>query len=139
MVSKASEDLPDPDRPVSTVRVSRGLSTSIFLRLCARAPRMEMFFSIWVSGCGSDRALEVCRKWGWNPYYARITATVRQGPRICWGLTRIQKNIIRTKPRHRNPGRPRVLHRTKISVDGGGFPAALNSVRAGTIALFHSI
>src|ERR1700733_12810455 len=46
MVSKASDDLPDPDRPVSTVSVSRGISTSTFLRLCSRAPRMEMFLSI---------------------------------------------------------------------------------------------
>src|SRR3569832_2241540 len=46
MVSNARLDLPDPDRPVSTVSVSRGISTSTFLRLCSRAPRMEMFFSI---------------------------------------------------------------------------------------------
>src|ERR1700712_89353 len=46
MVSKARLDLPEPDRPVSTVSVSRGISTSTFLRLCSRAPRMEMFFSI---------------------------------------------------------------------------------------------
>src|ERR1700754_2655008 len=46
MVSKASEDLPEPDRPVRTGSVSRGISTSTFLRLCSRAPRMEMFFSI---------------------------------------------------------------------------------------------
>src|SRR5690348_13946789 len=41
MVSKASEDLPDPDRPVITTRLSRGMSTSIFFRLCSRAPRTE--------------------------------------------------------------------------------------------------
>src|SRR4029077_21248438 len=46
MVSKARLDLPEPDRPVSTVNVSRGISTSMFLRLCSRAPRMEMFFSM---------------------------------------------------------------------------------------------
>src|SRR5688572_4270181 len=39
MVSKASEDLPDPDSPVITTRRSRGMSTSIFLRLWTRAPR----------------------------------------------------------------------------------------------------
>src|ERR1700752_1094565 len=42
MVSKASEDLPDPLRPVITVRVFLGISTSIFLRLCWRAPRTEI-------------------------------------------------------------------------------------------------
>src|SRR5262249_27007030 len=43
---KASEDLPEPERPVRTVSVSRGISTSTFFRLCSRAPRMEMFFSM---------------------------------------------------------------------------------------------
>src|SRR6476620_10835900 len=38
MVSKASEDLPEPLRPVITVKVLRGISTSIFFRLCWRAP-----------------------------------------------------------------------------------------------------
>src|SRR5262245_27770732 len=42
MVSKASEDLPEPDRPVSTTNWSRGRSRSMFLRLCSRAPRIEM-------------------------------------------------------------------------------------------------
>src|SRR6266540_4010609 len=40
MVSKASEDLPEPERPVKTASLSRGISTSMFLRLCSRAPRM---------------------------------------------------------------------------------------------------
>jgi N-acyl-D-amino-acid deacylase len=39
MVSKARLDLPEPDRPVMTVRLSRGMSTSMPLRLCSRAPR----------------------------------------------------------------------------------------------------
>src|SRR6202012_4690255 len=40
MVSKASEDLPEPDSPVNTTSLSRGISTSMFLRSCSRAPRM---------------------------------------------------------------------------------------------------
>src|SRR6266545_4582112 len=40
MVSKASEDLPEPERPVNTTSLSRGISRSTFLRLCSRAPRM---------------------------------------------------------------------------------------------------
>lgn len=40
MVSKASEDLPDPERPVNTISFSRGSSTVRFLRLCSRAPLM---------------------------------------------------------------------------------------------------
>src|SRR5206468_12312311 len=42
MVSKAREDLPDPLRPVMTTSLSRGISTSRFLRLCSRAPRMTI-------------------------------------------------------------------------------------------------
>src|SRR5258708_39909228 len=40
MVSKASDDLPDPDRPVKTTSLSRGISRSMFLRFCSRAPRI---------------------------------------------------------------------------------------------------
>ncbi len=42
MVSKASELLPEPDSPVITTSFSRGSSSVMFLRLCSRAPRMEM-------------------------------------------------------------------------------------------------
>src|SRR3546814_7183234 len=38
----SSEDLPDPDRPVITVSLSRGRSSETFFRLCVRAPRMRM-------------------------------------------------------------------------------------------------
>src|SRR5581483_1554547 len=47
MVSKASEDLPEPDSPVNTISASRGISRSTFLRLCSRAPRTWMV--LWVS------------------------------------------------------------------------------------------
>ena len=43
MVSKASEDLPEPESPVMTTRLSRGMSTSMFLRLCSRAPRTTIW------------------------------------------------------------------------------------------------
>ena len=48
MVSNASEDLPEPDRPVSTTSSPRGMSTLTFFRLCSRAPRtrMKRFWSI---------------------------------------------------------------------------------------------
>src|SRR3982750_2124081 len=46
MVSNARLLFPDPDRPVMTVSDSRGISTSIPLRLCSRAPRTEMWVSI---------------------------------------------------------------------------------------------
>src|SRR5215467_3323778 len=38
MVSKARLDLPEPDRPVITMSLSRGISSEMFLRLCTRAP-----------------------------------------------------------------------------------------------------
>src|SRR5437667_9121372 len=38
MVSKAKLDLPEPERPVTTMRLSRGISSAMFLRLCTRAP-----------------------------------------------------------------------------------------------------
>src|SRR5204862_7648451 len=38
MVSKASEDLPEPDSPVMTTSASRGIATVMSLRLCSRAP-----------------------------------------------------------------------------------------------------
>src|SRR5262249_21651725 len=39
MVSNASDDLPDPETPVTTVNELCGISTSMFLRLWTRAPR----------------------------------------------------------------------------------------------------
>src|SRR5215472_10966611 len=38
MVSKARLDLPDPESPVTTISLSRGISTEMFLRLWTRAP-----------------------------------------------------------------------------------------------------
>src|ERR1700755_477539 len=44
MVSKASDDLPEPESPVMTTRESRGSSTETSLRLCSRAPVTTMEF-----------------------------------------------------------------------------------------------
>src|ERR1017187_6950133 len=38
MVSKARDDLPEPESPGKTTNWSRGISTERFLRLCTRAP-----------------------------------------------------------------------------------------------------
>src|SRR5580658_648072 len=46
MVSNASDDLPEPLSPVITVRLLRGISTSMFFRLCWRAPWTEIRSSI---------------------------------------------------------------------------------------------
>src|SRR4029078_9103825 len=51
MVSKASEDLPEPDSPVITTSFSRGRSSEMFLRLCSRAPRIEMNLEVITCQC----------------------------------------------------------------------------------------
>src|ERR1039458_2154890 len=53
MVSKASDDLPEPLRPVITVRVLRGIWTLMFFRLCWRAPRTVMLL-IPMDNCWLD-------------------------------------------------------------------------------------
>src|SRR3954451_9333836 len=40
MVSKASDDLTEPDSPVKTMSLSRGRSIETLRRLCSRAPRI---------------------------------------------------------------------------------------------------
>src|SRR4051812_1099015 len=50
MVSKAREDLPEPERPGMTVSVPRGRWRSIFFRLWVRAPRMRIWPAEWVEG-----------------------------------------------------------------------------------------
>src|SRR5438552_5682832 len=49
MVSKASDDLPEPESPVKTTSLSRGMESVMFLRLCSRAPRIV----IWSVGIGT--------------------------------------------------------------------------------------
>src|SRR4051812_24971800 len=49
-VSKASEDLPDPETPVRITSFFLGISTVTFLRLCWRAPVMMMRSSSMVFG-----------------------------------------------------------------------------------------
>src|ERR1700690_943307 len=68
MVSNASEDLPDPLRPVITVKLLRGISTSMFLRLCWRAPRTE----ILVMAINGESDAFPCPSVMWT------------GPRRCW-------------------------------------------------------
>src|SRR3954451_6894003 len=56
MVSKASDDLPEPESPVITTRESRGSSTSTSLGLCSRAPVTTMEF--WREDIRSPLILE---------------------------------------------------------------------------------
>src|SRR6476659_446928 len=63
MVSNARLDLPDPESPVTTISLSRGISRETFLRLCTRAPCTAMV----VRGADSrrcDREAELFRAVG---------------------------------------------------------------------------
>src|SRR5687768_3411561 len=57
MVSNARLDLPDPESPVTTMSLSRGISTVMFLRLCTRAPCTAM-----VVRAATRAVLEVIRR-----------------------------------------------------------------------------
>src|SRR5215469_16097811 len=129
MVSKASEDLPEPERPVSTVSVSRGISTSTFFRLCSRAPRMTMFFSILRifsgsdgrnspessrahgSGTGQDRQIfgcystdigRNCEKASRGGHETAVRMIVGSRFGHCWGLTRFLREHNRNELRMSN-------------------------------------
>src|SRR3989344_1798652 len=46
MVSKAKDDFPEPERPVKTIILLRGISTDTFFKLCVRAPLITILSSI---------------------------------------------------------------------------------------------
>src|SRR5712692_6789157 len=52
MVSNARLDLPEPDSPVTTISLSRGISSDTFLRLCTRAPCTAIVVRATVRGAG---------------------------------------------------------------------------------------
>src|ERR1700716_3875085 len=54
MVSKASDDLPEPERPVITVNEPLGIATVTSLRLCSRAPETTSC-STYVKSSGANR------------------------------------------------------------------------------------
>jgi hypothetical protein len=58
MVSKANDDFPDPLTPVMMMSFPPGSETSIFLRLCVRAPRTRRSVAVAASvGTVSDMLL----------------------------------------------------------------------------------
>src|SRR6201997_3697517 len=90
MVSKASDDLPDPDTPVTTVRVLWGTSISTFLRLWTRAPRTTM-----LSVCVGLKDIESGPKPRWSqraraqrPQDGLVNLSIiRESSGGCWGLS----------------------------------------------------
>ena len=60
-MSFTSVDFPDPDTPVTATRQPSGISTSMFLRLCSRAPRtanQSSPGSLLIWGTGMERFLD---------------------------------------------------------------------------------
>src|ERR1700744_5950051 len=82
MVSKARELLPEPDNPVTTVSVLRGMRTLISWRLCWRAPRTEMCV---MAILGKERRFPVRLLWGvtvvhsLEVFYLSIESRVNEG------------------------------------------------------------
>src|ERR1700687_348685 len=77
MVSKASDDLPEPDSPVNTTSRSRGISRSTFLRLCSRAPRIVI-----------ARMAEPALYWRFALITSSITGVPDALSAPCWGAHR---------------------------------------------------
>ena len=40
------EDFPEPETPVTTINLLRGISTSTFFKLCTRAPLMKILLGV---------------------------------------------------------------------------------------------
>jgi len=57
-VSNARLDLPEPESPVITTRRFLGMSRSMFLRLCVRAPRTRIIGGVPASAIGVWRAVD---------------------------------------------------------------------------------
>src|SRR5690606_18552658 len=101
MVSKASEDLPEPLTPVMTMSRLAGSVTSMFLRLCVRAPRttigLRAGLSAWtVSLMVGWSTLELVFRPKSISYYGRATLGARPRER-------------RRRPSQEAEDRPRVL------------------------------
>src|SRR5580698_4104927 len=58
MVSKASEDLPEPETPLTTVSLPWGISQEMFFRLWVRAPRITIASFAEVNGKAPERKLD---------------------------------------------------------------------------------
>src|SRR5206468_12529028 len=94
MVSKARLDLPEPDRPVITTSRSRGISTSIFFRLCSRAPRTTILVSMSGRlGGNEEPSIYACRPRKATPnttslFFFRSCSGLTVAPFPAWGYCR---------------------------------------------------
>src|SRR5215470_765347 len=106
MVSKASDDLPEPESPVNTTSWSRGISTSISLRLCSRAPRIAITRAL--SRAARGGAGRRGRLWSKRSFMQSVGAIVseREGPdAACADLG----NVVGTRA-FRQPGMEQPRH-----------------------------
>ena len=72
MVSKASDDLPEPDSPVNTTSWSRGIVRSTFLRLCSRAPRIAITRACPCASAARSKRSSILAIWSFElPSFAR--------------------------------------------------------------------
>src|SRR4030081_848349 len=116
MVSKVRLDLPEPDSPVNTMRLSRGRSRSTLRRLCSRAPRPTSRSATWLL---SDPACRRLRRP--HPCYAPGLTDRSRGAAAC-ALRSATVDILPNYDGAVEPGGPgqqRTLDRltvTKISV-----------------------
>src|SRR6266849_11108626 len=60
MVSNAKLDLPEPESPVTTMSLSRGISSEMFLRLCTRAPCTAIVVRAAAFGVARLASFESC-------------------------------------------------------------------------------
>src|SRR5579863_1044332 len=92
MVSKASDDLPDPETPVTTVSWLCGISQSTFFRLWTRAPRTVMLsFDMARTLRLRDRALQMGSERSAETYdYSRLAGRSPRG----WGGAGVGKHAL---------------------------------------------
>src|SRR5438552_2791291 len=135
MVSKARDDFPEPDSPVRTISLSRGISTSMFLRLCSRAPLMTIFFMnsyVLIAGRSPERVSPRGTAW-------RVERIFQQRHPTTGGYKSIRRFLVRSQSDF-VPGSPRFLSKFTVPVtvgfggvsrpvagDGGRPPANLDA------------
>src|SRR5919107_4176115 len=101
MVSKASDDFPEPDNPVNTTSLSRGMTRSTFLRLCSRAPRTAItrasrWAAAWSNRSSREAIAEPCRAGGTHrkakghPHLVRRESEITMPIRRAEGRTKEQ-------------------------------------------------
>src|SRR5215207_7071627 len=128
MVSNAREDLPEPDRPVMTVRRSRGIVTSTLRRLCSRAPRtMSASSAITRESSLQDRG-ETSQPWRALDYPAAPRPT---------GLASSFLPLQRDPPAHADATHRRHRGHDDARLNGRGREARACAARAQTCGVRH--